>query len=66
MVKQLGIPTFVMTISCPNLRWRELIMIISKLIMASVHISMEDIEKMSYQERCEVINKNVVLVARHF
>ena len=27
---------------------------------------MEVIDKMSYQERCEGLNKNVVLVARHF
>ena len=27
---------------------------------------MEDIKEMSYQERCKVLNKNVVLVARHF
>ena len=27
---------------------------------------MEDIEKMWYQERCAVLNKNSVLFARHF
>ena len=55
-----------MTLSYPILRRSELIIIISELIMSSLHISMEDIEKMPYQERCEMINKNVVLVARHF
>ena len=64
MVKQLGIPTFFMTLSCADLRWNELILIISKL--NSLNIRMEDIKKMTYQERCETLNKNVVLVARHF
>ena len=31
MVKQLGLPTFFMTLSCADLRWNELISIISKL-----------------------------------
>ena len=31
MVKQLGIPTFFMTLSCADLRWNELVEIISKL-----------------------------------
>ena len=31
MVKQLGLPTFFMTLSCADLRWNELITIISKL-----------------------------------
>ena len=64
MEKQLGIPKFFMTLPCADLRWNESIMITSKL--NSLHILMEDIEKMSYQERCEALNKNAVLVARHF
>ena len=31
MVKQLGLPTFFMTLSCADLRWNELISIISTL-----------------------------------
>ena len=27
---------------------------------------MEDIERMSYQERCEALSKNVALIARNF
>ena len=58
MVKQLSIPTFFTTLSCRDLRWKELIIIVSKLNY--LHISMEDIEKISYQEECQVLNKNVV------
>ena len=42
MVKQLGIPTFFMALSCADLRLNELILIISKL--RSLNVSMEDIK----------------------
>ena len=64
MVKQLGIPTFFMTLPCADLRWNELIGIISKL--NSLNLSDNDINNMSYQERCDTLNKNPVSVARHF
>ena len=64
MVKQLGIPTFFLTLSCADLRWNELISIISKL--NGLNISEEDIDQMSYHERCDTLNKNPVLVVRHF
>ena len=44
MVKQLGIPTFFLTLSCADLRWNELISIISKL--NGLNISEEDIDQM--------------------
>ena len=64
MVKQLGIPTFFMTLSCADLQWNELIGIISKL--NSLNLSDDDIKNKSYQGRCDILNKNPVLVARHF
>ena len=64
MVKQLGIPTFFMTLSCADLRWNELIEIISKL--NSLNLTDDDIKYMCYQDRCDTLNKNPVLVARHF
>ena len=53
-----------MTLSCADLRWNELNLIIFKL--RSLNFSMEGTKKMLYQERCEVLNKNVVLLARDF
>ena len=62
MVKQLGLPTFFMTLSCADLRWNELISIISK----RESLSDEQINNMSYFERCSYLNLNPVLLARHF
>ena len=64
MVKQLGIPTFFMTLSCADLRWNELIEIIAKL--NSLNLTEDDIKYMCYQDRGDTLNKNPVLAARHF
>ena len=53
-----------MTLSCADLQWNELIGIISKL--NSLNLSDDDIKNKSYQGRCDILNKNPVLVARHF
>ena len=60
MVKQLGIPTFFLTLSCADLRWNELIDIISYL--NKIDIS----EDLDYKTRCDILNQNPVLLARHF
>ena len=64
MVKQLGIPTFFMTLSYANLRWNESIQIIAKV--NSTNLTDDDIKNMCYQDRYDTLNKNPVLVARHF
>ena len=64
MVKQLGIPTFFFTLSSADLRWNELIYIISNL--SETNISEDEINKLIYQERCKILNSNPVLVAQHF
>ena len=65
MVKQLGPPTFFLTLSCADLRWNELIKIISKLKNGR-EMSDEEVNNLSYFERCELLNSNPVLLARHF
>ena len=64
MVKQLGTPTYFSTLPCADLRRDELLSIIFKL--NHVDISDEVVDEMSYHGRCDTLNKNPVLVARHF
>ena len=64
MVKQLGIPYFLLTLSCADLRWDELVLIIPKL--KGQELSQNDVKEMSYFDRCELLNSNPVLLARHF
>ena len=64
MVKQLGLPTFFLTLSCADLGWNELISMISKL-EGSV-LNQDEIQDLSYQDKCKLLNNNLVLVAIHF
>ena len=61
MVKQLRLPTFFLTLSCENLRWKEILEIIQKLNEAEF-----DISNLSYHDRWNILNSNLVLVASHF
>lgn len=64
MVKQLGIPTWFMTLSCADLRWPELFQIIART--NGKNVSHEEVEGLSYDERCRLLNLNPVIVAKHF
>ena len=46
MVKQLSCPTFFLTLSCADLRWNELVEIISKL--NSLGLTKENVEGLNY------------------
>ena len=65
MVKQLGMPTtYFLTLSCADLKWEVLHYIINKLNKLS--LSDKKLKKLRYQEWCNLLNNNPVLVARHF
>lgn len=64
MVKQLGIPTWFMTLSCADLRWPELFQIIGK--SQGFNLTDKEIDALTYDERCLMLNLNPVIVAKHF
>ena len=64
MVQQLGLPTWFMTLSCADLRWNDLLDILIKI--RDLDLTAEDIELMSYQDKCKLLNANPVIVARHY
>lgn len=64
MVKQLGIPTWFMTLSCADLRWPDLFEIIEKT--QGRDVSTDDFENLTWQEKCKKLNLNPVVVAKHF
>ena len=64
IVEQLGCPTFFLTLSCADLRWNKLVEIISKLNSSGP--TKENVEGLNYFERCNILNSNAVLLARHF
>ena len=64
IANQLGLPTFFMTLSCADLRWKELIFVISALKGETLHE--EEINRLHYFQRSSYQNLNPVLLGRHF
>ena len=64
MVKQLGVPTYFLTLSCADRRWDELPYIINEL--NNLGLTEEELKNLSYQARAELLNSNPVLIARQF
>ena len=65
MVKQLGIPTYFLTLSfADNFICRELLCIVNKL--NNLGLSDEELRNLSYQERFNLLNNKPVLAASHF
>jgi len=64
MVKQLGPPTLFLTLSRADLRWNELVSIIYEL--KGQNISENEINSITYQDRCKLLNSNPAVLARHF
>ena len=64
MVKQLGIPTWFMTLSCAHPRWPELFQIISRI--QGKDTTDEEVDAPSYNKKCKMLNLNPVIVAKHF
>ena len=53
-----------MTLSLADLKWNELVSIINKL--NKQRLSQEDIRNLAYHHRCQLLNSNPIIVARHF
>ena len=64
MVKQLGIPTWFMTLSCADLRWPELFQIIART--QGKNMTDEQVEALSYNERCSMLNLILLLLQSIF
>ena len=64
MIKQLGPPSWWMTLSCADLRWNEIYNILSKL--KGRQMTDDEIAAMSYDEKCKMLTSNAVFVAKHF
>ena len=64
MVKQLGVPTWFMTLSCAELRLPELFKIVART--QGRDITEDQTEALSYVERCQMLNANPVVTAKHF
>ena len=65
MIRQLGIPTFFLTLSSAETRWNELLVILKKVLENKV-ISEEEASELDYREKCNLIRNDPVTCARYF
>ena len=60
----MGLPTLFLTLASEDLRWSELLSMISKL--ESNVFSEDKTQNWSYQDRCKLLDNSSILVVRHF
>ena len=53
-----------MTLSCADLSWPELLQIIART--QGINMTDEQVDALSYNEKCSMLNLNPVVVAKHF
>jgi len=63
MAKQLGIPTWFMTLPCAHLRWPELFHLLARI--QGNELTDKQVDALSCNERCQMLNTNPVVVAKH-
>ena len=64
MIRQLGTPTWFLTLSAADMKWPDMIATIAK--QYDVNYSDEDVTGLSYEEKCNWLRRNPVIAARHF
>ena len=64
MVRQLGIPTWFLTLSAADMQWPEVIQSIA--YQYGKQLTADDIKNMSWVEKCSWIRRNPVTAARQF
>ena len=64
MIRQLGIPTWFLTLSAADMKWPEVIQIIAR--QYGNFLSEEEVSNLSWEEKCSWLRRNPVTAARHF
>lgn len=64
MIRQLGPCTWFLTLSAADLKWTDTIKVLAQ--QQGKDLSDEDIENLSWEERCDFLRSNPVTAARHF
>ena len=65
MIRQLGCPTFFLTLSAAETKWTELLRIL-KQILDDVDLSVEEVLEFQWSERADLIRRDPVTCARYF
>ena len=64
MIRQLGIPTWFLTLSAADMKWPDVIQHIAN--QYETHLTEEDVVNMTWEDKCKWLSSNPVTAARHF
>ena len=64
MIRQLGTPTWFLTLSAADMKWPDMIQIIAR--QYGVHYTDDDVEELSFEQKSSWLKRNPVTAARHF
>ncbi len=65
MIRQIGIPTFFLTLSAAETHWNELLIILFR-ITENRTITELEASNLIYDQKCDLIRKDLVTVTRYF
>lgn len=65
MIRQLGLPSFFITLSAAETQWGELLRILKKVI-DNEDVTVDEAEKFSFQEKARLIKSDPVTCSRYF
>ena len=64
MIRQLGIPTWFLTLSAADMKWPEVIQIIAR--QYGTILTEAEVANLTWEEKCTWLRRNPVTAARHF
>ena len=64
MIRQLGLPTWFLTLSAADMQWPDVIQTIAR--QYGTTLTEEDVKSMSFEEKSKWLRQNPVTAARHF
>ena len=65
MVRQLGIPTLFLSLSAADTKWDNLLICLGKLLIDK-NFSQVDLDKLEWEDKCDLISKHPAACARFF
>ena len=65
MIRQLGLPTWFMSLSAADTRWKDLLIILGQFVDHKTYTS-DEIEEMDWEDKCRLIRSDPVTCSRYF
>jgi len=65
MIRQLGLPTWLMSLSSADTRWTDLLQMLAKL-NSNIQYTKDEIENLTWKQKTKLVQKDPVTCTRYF